>query len=372
MKTREMTIGDLMIETSAQGVYFQNGRRYKMLGMTSSIEIDSYGTTIGTAFSHEPSDTVQADIDGFTEHFCEPPIADSPRYTVVFTQITGTNKASATVELCEQDAELWRSIPHMIRQIKVMEDKLCVCKEVMEVNDPGNARLIFGKSENPEYDAPEFIKVSGLDITNPTKGAHPPMVWQSWRYGFNGEYFGFMDNGPFVAVDAILPELEKVERERDMALKNYAHATGVADRFKSKLEAKQSSIDAMTGVLRHIGNLAGVQDGDVVGLIEWVAHVKYGKNHQENLQAPVPTLPANPAYRSRELTNMECAELFDAVMGANEKYLKSSGLKGRSDFIEEAVRGWFAGIIGALPSHTGTVEIVTQAEIDARQNNDRG
>lgn len=56
---------------------------------------------------------------------------------------------------------------------------------------------------------------AGIDIVNPTKGAASPLIWQSWRYGFNGEYFGFMDEGPFVAVEAIVPgylaALDKIE-----------------------------------------------------------------------------------------------------------------------------------------------------------------
>lgn len=53
----------------------------------------------------------------------------------------------------------------------------------------------------------------GVDIENPTKDAHHPMIMDSWRYGFNGEYFGFMDNGPFVPVAVVTPIIEKLSED---------------------------------------------------------------------------------------------------------------------------------------------------------------
>lgn len=57
-----MKIGDIALAAAnGEGFYRQDGRRYKTLGLSSSIRVDESGSPIGQAFSHEPTDEVEPD-----------------------------------------------------------------------------------------------------------------------------------------------------------------------------------------------------------------------------------------------------------------------------------------------------------------------
>ena len=76
----------------------------------------------------------------------------------------------------------------------------------------------------------------GVNPINPTGGAIPPMVPESWRFGFKSDgqnqgcamRFGFFDDGPFVAWDAVKEQVAFAERAKSDAGRFHTEEEGDA------------------------------------------------------------------------------------------------------------------------------------------------